>query len=414
VILQLPVHDPQFWIVTAAAVIALAFVLRKRIRVRGSGKPGGIELPCENCPQARQAGAPERLRRWLRGKAGCWIVTALGVSSVPATLAAATVERQVSAMGTKLAVRVDRLERAQGVALSETAIEAVEEADRLLSTWRADSEFARFNAAPPGGVVDFSPSTGAALDLALDCWQESDGAFDPTVAPLVEAWGLRHGGRLPTPEEIARARAALDAGALLSGRGERRRIQPGGVRVEEGGFGKGAALDLALERVGALSPGAGLELDFGGQVAWSGASEPVVARIADPRHRERDVLELTIAEPRGSLSTSGNSERGIFVEGVRVGHLLDPRNGRPAADFGSATVFDSSATRADCRSTALYVLGPERGRRWLEAADAAGREAVLLVVENGALRALVTPGLASGARALVPELRIEALKRSSG
>ena len=97
------------------------------------------------------------------------------------------------------------------------------------------------------------------------------------------------------------------------------------------------------------------------------------------------------------------------MNGVRVGHLLDPRNGRPAPDFGSATVFAAQAAAADCRSTGLFVLGPERGAalaaRWSRELQG---EAVLLLVEPDGLRALVTPGLAAGA-ALSPDLRIETI-----
>jgi thiamine biosynthesis lipoprotein len=306
-------------------------------------------------------------------------------------------------------------DRAAALATSEALVEAVADAERRLSTWRRDSELSRFNAAGDGEPVVFSPATADALRTALDCWRESGGAFDPTVAPLVEAWGLRHGGRTPSASEIERARAAVDAGALLAANGDLLRARPRGgrgVRIEEGGFGKGAALDEALTRARSSAPGAALHLDFGGQLAWSGQVRPVTVRLADPRARARDVLEVEIAAPHGSISTSGNAERGVVVDGVREGHLLDPRTGRPAADFGSATVFDASATRADCRSTALFVLGPERGRSWLTE-PGAEREGVLLLVEGEGLRALVTPGLAGRARALVPELEIEVLSSES-
>jgi thiamine biosynthesis lipoprotein len=93
-----------------------------------------------------------------------------------------------------------------------------------------------------------------------------------------------------------------------------------------------------------------------------------------------------------------------------VGHLLDPRSGRPAPDFGSATVFAAQAAASDCRSTGLFVLGPERGAalaaRWSRERQG---EAVLLLVEPDGLRALITQGLAARARALAPDLRIETI-----
>ena len=86
--------------------------------------------------------------------------------------------------------------------------------------------------------------------------------------------------------------------------------------------------------------------------------------LADPRDRQRAVARIEI--PSGSVATSGNSERGVVVDGRRIGHLLDPRTGRPAPDFGSLTVWAPTALEADCLATGLYVLGPEAALAWAE------------------------------------------------
>ena len=415
-----PWRDPQFWIVTGAALLALGYMLRKRLRIRRGGEKPGSGLPCDHCSQA------EEHRRSSRG--GTALVLLLLLPAVLSAQVPTMIERRVALMGTALDVRVElpadlrtdlrqEVDRAPALALAEIAIAAVAETEELLSTWRSDSELSRFNRAPAGARVALSPATMGALEVALDCTAESAGAFDPTVAPLLEAWGTRSGGRLPSAEEIAAARARLGAARLRPGRTPAGWHQPGGLQLEEGGFGKGAGLDLALVRVGERAPRAALWLDFGGQIAWTGQSSPVVVRLADPRDRSRAVLELTLTAARGSLATSGNSERAATVKRadggeVQVGHLIDPRSGYPAASFGSATVFAASATVADCRSTALFVLGADAGARWL-GEPAAGREGALLVVEGGALRALLTPALAGQARSLVPEIRIERIGVSS-
>ena len=112
-------------------------------------------------------------------------------------------------------------------------------------------------------------------------------------------------------------------------------------------------------------------LDLGGQVAVYGTSVPV--GFADPGDRgaladESGGLLLT----GGSVATSGHSERS--------GHLLDPRDGQPAADFGSLTVRASSAALADCLSTGLYVLGPEAAVAWAD-----DREDIDVIVLAGGL-----------------------------
>ncbi len=89
----------------------------------------------------------------------------------------------------------------------------------------------------------------------------------------------------------------------------------------------------------------------------SAASLPRVVELADPRDRRRGVLAVELVG--GSMATSGNSERGFVFGGTRCGHILDPRTGWPAADFGSLSVVALTALLANCPSTGLYVVGRE-------------------------------------------------------
>ncbi|HYV41467.1 MAG TPA: FAD:protein FMN transferase, partial [Thermoanaerobaculia bacterium] len=85
----------------------------------------------------------------------------------------------------------------------------------------------------------------------------------------------------------------------------------------------------------------------------------------------------------------------IFVAGRRIGHLLDPRTGHPAPDFGSVTVVAPSAFAADILSTAFFVLGPEKGLELSRRLRDQGfeNEALFLVVKDGSVRKLASPGL---------------------
>lgn len=334
-----------------------------------------------------------RRRRILR------LVAAVLIAQASAAVATPAVERRVALMGTTLTIEISGLDRPSGLALAERMVRAVEDAETRLSTWRESSEIQSLNRAVVGERVALSRPTWEALDAALACASESAGAFDPTAAPLVQAWGLRTGGREPSAAEIQAALERTGAAAIELV------DEPLGARklaereIEEGGFGKGAALDEALE----LARDVSVRLDLGGQLAWADAPGPVVVELADPRDRGRAVAEVEIGAAHGSLATSGDSER--------IGHLLDPRSGRPAGDFGSVAVFAPTALEADCLSTALFVLGPERGSLWL-AAHGAGIEAVFLIEDGGRLRAQATPGLEGRLRALVPELRIGPERRT--
>jgi thiamine biosynthesis lipoprotein len=223
----------------------------------------------------------------------------------------------------------------------------------------------------------------------------------------VAAWGLRQGGRQPTAGELAAARAAtgLDGLALAAGTARRRR---GDLVLEEGGFGKGAALADAAAALAAGPPVASAVLSLGGQVLVAGtAAGPAAVPLADPARRDRPALVLRLAA--GSLATSGNGERGIVAGGVRRGHLLDPVRGEPAPDFGSLTVWAGDPLLADCLSTGLYVLGPERALAW--AAGHEGVEALVLAPRRGGLAARATAGLARRATALAPGVELETFER---
>src|SRR5262245_45227959 len=108
-----------------------------------------------------------------------------------------SVERQLGAMGTRLRVVVPAPDRATAFRASEAAAAAVEAAGQRLSTWRTDTELARLNRTPAGEPFVMSAELARDLDGAARWFLASGGAFDPGVGALVDAFGLRHGGRIP-------------------------------------------------------------------------------------------------------------------------------------------------------------------------------------------------------------------------
>lgn len=254
-----------------------------------------------------------------------------------ATATGESVERTVFLMGTEVWMEVEAHNRSEALSASESALLALETAELRLTTWKPEGELARVNAGA-------TPTATLAAELReASAWSErTEGAFEPQGAALASAWGLRGTHRVPSEAELT--------DALASPRG-----------WDEGGFGKGAALRDAARALQARPTVLRASIDLGGQWLLVGSGEFAID-VAHPQQRGASIGQLRI--PAGSVATSGNSERGIVVDGQRLGHILDPRNGQPARDFGSVTVVHADPFAADCLSTALFVLGPERALAW--------------------------------------------------
>ena len=310
----------------------------------------------------------------------------------------ATVERRVESMGTTLDLVVRMKDREQALEASEAALAEVQRVEALLTTWKAGGELARVDAAPAGKPAPVSAELVETLAAVFAWVPRTDGAFDPTVLPLVSAWGLRAKGRIPTGSELAAAKAAVGAAHFrldVPGRTVTRLSDAAGI--DEGAWGKGYGLYRAAAALAKAGVGSAL-LDLGGQVfavGYDTSERPWRVPVADPRDRDRTVLELGLADR--SASTSGDSERFREVAGRRIGHLLDPHTGEPAPDFGSVTVIAPTGLVADVLSTAFFVLGPEKGLALSETLRRQGveQETLFLVVRGDHLEAAASPGVSN-------------------
>ncbi len=294
------------------------------------------------------------------------------------------VSRDAYLMGTRAHLSMYAPARDAGLATLGSALAVLEEAEAELSTWRESSDISALNRQPVG-----EPWTATArlCRMFSDVWdwhQMTSGAFDPAIGRLLAAWDIHGEGAVPTGEAHERARLLSGMALLDFDRGRCTLTRRADVAIDVGAFGKGEALDRAAAVLGD-DP---WMIDLGGQISVGGRLPPEggwTVGIADPRRRDHPALHVRMAT--GSLSTSAGSERDLVVNGVRVGHIFDPRTGRPATFNGSVTVWHERGLAADALSTALYVMGPEAGLRW---AAARGIAACYLIPERGTLRVETT------------------------
>ena len=295
------------------------------------------------------------------------IIAALVVEGgclVGAESALTRVERHAYLMGTRARLATLAGDRATGLRDLERMLRVLEATEAELSTWRDDSVLGALNRHPVGKAWQAPASLCALLGELLTWHLKTGGAFDPAVGSLVAALGLRDRAERPTAAAFERARARVGFRHFTFGPGRCQVTRQRDVLLDAGAFGKGEALDRIARQERHGSAGRWM-IDLGGQVAVAGARDegwPVA--IAHPAHRAEPALELRLTE--GSLATSGGGERDRWVDGEPIGHILDPRDGRPVSRPSSATVWHRSALAADVLSTALYVMGVEEGLAWAE------------------------------------------------
>ncbi|MBQ3811036.1 MAG: FAD:protein FMN transferase [Kiritimatiellae bacterium] len=295
--------------------------------------------------------------------AAVWLGVALPVrADAPATF-------EWNAMGTRvrLLVRGDDAKEA-GAAMVAAASNTLEAVEAQTSAFRAEGPLARLReTAGSGEWIDVGEPFEAALDLALDTARASGDAFNPLVAPLLEAHGFaRRPPGAPPPEDGAPPpETLLDLAAIERWPGACR-LAVRGMALDFGGLAKGLGADHAAAAARAAAPHDILRAAGGtlvGRGTWTiGLRDPRGAPDAPP-------LRAFALSEGIACATSGNYER--FVEtsdGTLVGHLFDPRTAQPArSDVLQATAFAPTAAEADAWSTALFVLGPDAGREALAA-----------------------------------------------
>ena len=300
--------------------------------------------------------------------AGCLPEQTNRTSLDSASRAAEEASEEFFAMDTKMTVKV------YGEGAPEAAREAKERLLALGALWsatREGSDIARLNGGA-GEAIALSPKTMRLLRMSEEVREETKGALDVTLAPLLQLWGFTGGvHRVPTAEEIEAARALTGAGKLkLDEAAGTARVEKGSS-VELGAVAKGYAGELVAAELKSRGVRSAI-LDLGGNIEVIGAREGGAPWRIGLRNPFGGALLGTVAVTDAAVVTSAIDQRFFTDEaGNRYWHILDPATGKPAASgLASATVVASSGGRADALSTALFVMGAERAAAfWRERQD---------------------------------------------
>jgi thiamine biosynthesis lipoprotein len=261
---------------------------------------------------------------------------------------------------------------------ANTSVEAIQQAitERLLlinqsmSTYIPESEIGRFNRSAVGETLTVSQDFVSVLTLAQQVYKDSDGAFDPSIAPLVNLWGfgpqlsVENFKQQPAADKIAQMLAQINFLSLQqSGKQGELLSKTQAISLDFSAIAKGYAVDelaLLLDAAGSSN----YMVEIGGELKTRGVNPSAKAwRIAIQRPdniRGESYSVLVLRE--ASVATSGDYRNYFEIEGKRYSHTINPQTGYPVEHkLSSVTVIADNVALADAYATALMVLGEDAG-----------------------------------------------------
>ena len=322
--------------------------------------------------------------------------TLVGCAGAGDGAAGGTATRAFTAMDTGMTVAVYAADQDAADEAARACEQRVRELDELLAPAGDASEIAQVNGAQGAEEqpVAGSAPVRALVEAALDAARRTDGAFDPTVYPLTDAWGFTDGDyRVPAPAEIATLLPRVGFQAVQVDAAANTVALTGGAQLDVGGVAKGFAADELEELLRKRGVTSAL-LDLGGNVTALGTKPDGSlwkVGIADPSAPDRLAGTLEVRDV--TVSTSGAYQRFFDGEdGTRYHHLLDPATGYPAvSDLASATVIGADGAPCDALSTACFVRGLDGALDLWRAAPDGAFELVLIADDD---RVFATSGAA--------------------
>ncbi|CAB3906266.1 FAD:protein FMN transferase [Achromobacter insuavis] len=285
-----------------------------------------------------------------------------GLPARAAALAGAT-------MGTTWSARL-ALPAGRDEAAARQAIQAaLDEVVAQMSTWEAESDISRYNRAGPGWR-ELPAAFFHVLRHALALAEDSDGAYDPTVGPLVNAWGFgpwQRGFEPPSPAAIDAARARCGWHRVALDPARQAAHQPGGIYLDLSSIAKGYGVDRAAQALDALGLTDYL-VEVGGELRARGQrpdGQPWRVAVEVPDGSDAHALALPLRDL--AIATSGDYRRYAGEGDARYAHTIDPRSGQPVRNgVASVTVLHAHCMQADALATALTVLGERDGLAYAE------------------------------------------------
>ncbi len=267
-------------------------------------------------------------------------------------------------MGTEISVYLWSDDSDAGLAAVEAVFQEADRIDRLMSTYKDDSEISKINREAAERPIDAGEELYQLIARSMEISAMTEGAFDITYESVGQHYDFRARQR-PDDETIDAELANIDYRYLVLDETHRTvAFKQPGVRINLGGIAKG----YVVERGISLLRESGIQnaiVTAGGDSRLLGdrRGRPWMVGIRDPREEGEVAISVPLQDE--AISTSGDYERFFEEGGVRYHHIIHPSTGTPASGVQSATVFGPDAVTADALSTSVFVLGVDKGLRMI-------------------------------------------------
>lgn len=271
-------------------------------------------------------------------------------------------------MGTVFTITLYATNEVSARAAAAAAFVKVAALNQAMTDYDPESELMRLCRQPVGTSVRVSAELFEVLAEARRVAEISGGAFDPTIGPVVRLWRrARRTEALPTPEQLERARAAVGWQKFsLDAKKQTVTLLAANMQFDLGGIAKGYAADAALKVLRECGVRSALVAASGdvavgdappGQQGWR-------VSIGTPFQREGGARTLVLKN--AAVSTAGDAEQFVVINGVRYSHIVDPRTGMGLTNRCQVSVIAPHAMQTDVFDTTASILGVEAGRKLIQ------------------------------------------------
>ena len=286
-------------------------------------------------------------------------------------------KKNVELMGTNVEMTAWDTDEVKVNAAFDAAIKEIERIENEMSEWREGTAISIINQKAGGEAVKVSEELFHVISAAQRIPELSNGAFDISWAGMRGLWRFaKEGNRVPTPAEVMEKLPLVNYKNIELDK-TRKTVFPTkpGMAIGLGGIAKGYAIDRAMR----ILDNHGVRnaiVKAGGDMRVQGTKDgkPWEIGIQHPREKSKFLLRLNLSNI--SVSTSGDYERFFIKDGILYHHIIDPGTGYPAKWCQSVTILAQDTITSDALSTAVFVLGPEKGMKLIKSLP--GIEAIIV------------------------------------